>query len=292
MRVQLTCGGACASILTFLDGVLAMSDYPSSLPPPSPRQPEPLTQQAPRNGLGIAAPILGIIGILFGLIPSFFWIAGILGVIGLIFGLVGLNRAQRGEATNGTMALWGIITSAVAMLLSVVGLLIQVGVFADQSDETSVETESTVSPDAESTVSPETSAPVPQEERSPTGAEDFYLADLEVGDCLAESSTVDETFGVETVPCSEPHGLEVFASVNLPEGDGAFPGYQVIDAQAEQMCVAEFEGFVGLPHEQSALEIRFMTPSEEGWRAGERLVHCAVYDPAGEVSGSLRGTER
>ena len=35
-----------------------------------------------------------------------------------------------------------------------------------------------------------------------------------------------------------------------------------------------------------------MTPSEEGWLAGDRLVHCAVYDPAGEVSGSLRGADR
>jgi hypothetical protein len=103
---------------------------------------------------------------------------------------------------------------------------------------------------------------------------------------------VEETFSVETVPCSEPHGYEVFASVNLPDGDEDFPGYQVIDEQAEEMCIAEFEGFVGLPHDQSALEIRFMTPSEEAWLAGDRLVHCAVYDPAGDVSGSLRGAER
>ncbi len=72
---------------------------------------------------------------LAGIIPLFFWVAGILGVIGLVLGFVGRGRAERGEATNGTMALWGIITSAVAMVLSVVGLLILVGVFADQSEE-------------------------------------------------------------------------------------------------------------------------------------------------------------
>jgi hypothetical protein len=262
-----------------------MSDDPSPLPPSAPGQPQPVAQQAPRNGLGIAALILGIIGVLAGLIPSLFWVAGILGVTGLVLGFVGRGRFQRGEATDGTMALWGIITSLVAMVLSVVGMLIMVGVFADSSEETSVEPDGTVSP------ATETSAPTPQEDTSPTEAEDVYTADLEVGDCLAESPT-EGTFSVETVPCSQPHSHEVFAAVNLPEGDEDFPGYQVIDAQADEACIAEFEGFVGLPHEQSTLEIRFMTPSEESWRAGNRLIHCAVYDPAGDVSGSLRGAER
>ncbi|HET6752923.1 MAG TPA: septum formation family protein [Jiangellaceae bacterium] len=235
--------------------------------------------------MGTTALILGIIGVLAGIIPLFFWLAGILGVIGLVLGFVGRGRFERSEATNGTIALWGIITSLAAMVLSGVGLLILVGVFADQSEEASVDTESTVSPAAE------TSSPALQEDTSPTGAEDIYTTDLEVGDCLGES-TVEETFSVETVPCSEPHSHEVFASVNLPDGDEDFPGYQVIDEQAEEMCIAEFEGFVGFPYDQSTLEIRFMTPSEESWLAGDRLVHCAVYDPAGDVGGSLRGAER
>jgi Septum formation len=262
-----------------------MSDYPSPPPPPSPPQPEPVAHQPPQNGVGTTALILGIIAVLAGIIPLFFWVAGILGVIGLVFGFVGRGRFKRSEATNGTMALWGIITSLAALVLSGVGLLILVGVFADQSEEASVDTESTVSPASE------TSSPAPQQDSS-TGAEDIYTADLEVGDCLGESPTAEETFSVETVPCSEPHSHEVFASVNLPDGDEDFPSYQVIDEQAEEMCIAEFEGFVGLPHEQSTLEIRFMTPSEESWLAGDRLVHCAVYDPAGDVSGSLRGAER
>jgi len=43
------------------------------------------------------------------------------------------------------MALWGIITSAVAVVISVIGAVILVGVFADLSEEPSVETENTVS---------------------------------------------------------------------------------------------------------------------------------------------------
>jgi hypothetical protein len=49
------------------------------------------------------------------------------------------------------------------------------------------------------------------------------------------------------VPCSEPHSDEIFAAVNLPEGDGEFPGYQAIEAQGRELCIAEFEGFIGLP---------------------------------------------
>jgi Septum formation len=248
-------------------------------PRPSPSQPVPVTQQAPRNGLGIAALIVGLIGVLAGLVPALFWAAGITAVIGLVLGFVGYSRAQRGEATNPTTALGAIITGAIAMILSVVGLLILTGVFGDGRDAPSVETAA------------ETSAPPEPEQTAPTESENIYTGDLEVGDCLAQSPGV-ETFTVVTVPCSQPHSHEVFAAVNLPDRNAEFPGYPAIDAQAEQLCIAQFEGFVGLPYDQSELKIRFMTPSEQGWRAGERVVHCAVYDPAGEVTGSLRGTAR
>jgi Septum formation len=254
-------------------------------PPPSPYQPAPVAQQTPRNGEGFAALILGIIGVLVGLIPALFLVAGILAVIALVLGFVGYSRVQRGEATNATTAMWGIITGAIAMILSVVGLLIQTGVFADRNEEPSVQTENTAAPTAEA------AAPAEPEETATTDAENIYMGDLDVGDCLAEL-TGTETLGAETVPCSEPHSHEVFASVNLPDGDGEFPGYQAIDAQAEELCRAQFEGFVGLPYGESELEIRFITPSEESWLGGDRIVYCAVYDPAGEVSGSLRSAER
>jgi VIT1/CCC1 family predicted Fe2+/Mn2+ transporter len=105
-----------------------MSEYPADDQPSSAYQPPPAVQQAPPDGPGIAALILGLIGAISGIIPVFFWLAGILGVIGLILGFVGRGRAKRGEATNGTTALWGIITSAVAVVLSIVGLVILVGV--------------------------------------------------------------------------------------------------------------------------------------------------------------------
>lgn len=85
----------------------------------------------PRNGLGIAGLILGIVGILFGLVPLTFWIAGPLGVTGLVLALVGRARVKRGEATNRKTALFGVLTSVIALALSVWGATI----FFDAVDE-------------------------------------------------------------------------------------------------------------------------------------------------------------
>src|SRR5918994_6367096 len=162
----------------------AMSDFPPPPPPDSPYQPYPFVQQAPRNGLGIAALVLGIIGVVVGIIPFFFWLAVILGVIGLIFGFIGRGRANRGEATNGTMALWGIITSAVAVVLSIVGLVILVGAFEELEEDVSTSTEPSAA--APSDPAPETSTPAQEEGSEPAESGDVGVFDLEVGDCLGE----------------------------------------------------------------------------------------------------------
>jgi hypothetical protein len=251
--------------------------------------------------MGIAALILGIIGVLSGIVPLFFWVAGILGIIGLFLGFVGLSRAQRGEATNGTMALWGIIISAVAMAVSIVGLVILVGLFADVGEGSSAETEVTDSPAAETSVAPAqptetaptvadtSSAPAQPAETAPTVAEEVDISKLEVGDCLAEFLE-EETFTVPIEPCSEPHSDEVFAAVTLPDGD--FPGIDVIEVQVEELCIAEFEGFVGISYEESVLDFGYLYPTEESWRDGDRLVHCTIYDPGEEVIGTFRGAKR
>jgi hypothetical protein len=271
----------------------------STVPTGADYQPPPTyqaaVQQAPRNGLGTTALILGIIGVLTGIIPFLFWVAGILGIIGLILGLVGLSRGQRGEATNGTMALWGIITSAVAVVLSIVGLVIFVGVFAELGEEAAVVTESTVAPATESPTSPaaETSPPPHVEETAPALGVEVDVYKLKVGDCFIESQDDAEEEYITTVqimPCSESHSDEVFALVTLPEGD--FPGLDGIDSQAGESCEAEFEGFVGLSYQESDFDFWTITPDEEGWRAGDRSVVCVIYDPDSEVSESLRGAER
>ena len=256
-----------------------MSDSPPPLPP-SRYQPQPVANEAPRNGLGIAALFLGSISVLssFG---RFYWFAAILGIIGLILGFIGYGRFQRNEATNGTTALWGIIASAVAVLFSFVGVLFLTGGSADQSDEPSGEAGDTASPAGE------TSVPAQAEETASTESEEINVYDLEVGDCVA---AVTDGFTVQTVPCSEPHSEEIYAAVTPPEGD--FPGYEAIDAQAKEMCTAEFESFVGLPYEDSMLHVNLVIPTEERWDAGDRMALCTIYDPDGDTTGTLADANR
>lgn len=80
-------------------------------------------QAAPANGMGITAMVLGILSVclfcLYGIVGV------VLGVLALIFGILGRKRAQRGEATNGGMALAGIILGSVGIAIGaiVIGLL-------------------------------------------------------------------------------------------------------------------------------------------------------------------------
>ncbi|WP_327367843.1 DUF4190 domain-containing protein [Streptomyces sp. NBC_01217] len=99
-------------------------------PPQSPQPQQPYAPaQAPgtrpaRNGLGIAALVLGVIGAVSGLIPFLFWLAGTLGVIALILGLAGRGRAKRGEATNKGVTTFGAVLGLVSLILAVVGAVI------------------------------------------------------------------------------------------------------------------------------------------------------------------------
>jgi hypothetical protein len=65
-----------------------------------------------RNGMGVAALVLGILSLLCGavfVIPA---------VLALEFGLQGRKRAKRGEATNGGMALAGVIMGGISLLFA------------------------------------------------------------------------------------------------------------------------------------------------------------------------------
>ncbi|MBP2364500.1 hypothetical protein JOF36_000196 [Pseudonocardia parietis] len=84
----------------------------------------PVPPPAPRNGLGIAALCLGVVGLLFGLVPFTGFIAFALGAVGAILGLVGFARARRGTATNLKTAVSGTVLSALAIALGIWGMVI------------------------------------------------------------------------------------------------------------------------------------------------------------------------
>ena len=119
---------------------------------------------------------------------------------------------------------------------------------------------------------------------------DVGVFDLKVGNCLADFQDATELATVEASSCAEPHSDEIFASPSIPDGD--FPGMEAVEATAQNLCIAEFDEFVGIPYEDSVLDVGFLTPTEQSWNDGDRNVLCTIYDPAEEISGSLRGAER
>jgi hypothetical protein len=82
--------------------------------------------QTARNGFGITAMVLGIVGTVLG-IACFGAVLGLpLGIAAIIFGIIGLRLANRGEASNRSQALTGLILGIVSVVISAVMIAILV----------------------------------------------------------------------------------------------------------------------------------------------------------------------
>jgi len=112
-----------------------MSDYP---PPPQNQPPgypppggPPAYGRPPKNGMGTAALVLGILGFLAAITLIFFFFGIIFGIVAIVLGLIGRGRAKRGEATNKGAATAGLITGILALILGIAVPVIVATVFDD-----------------------------------------------------------------------------------------------------------------------------------------------------------------
>jgi hypothetical protein len=123
--------------------------YPGGYPPPPPPQPyagfaPPPT--GPKNGLGIAALVIAIIGLVF----CWTVVGGIiLGLCAVIIGFVARGRLKRGEATNGGVAIAGIVLGFLAIIVSLIFIPIWFGVFEEVGGTDYVDCVSKAGNDAE-----------------------------------------------------------------------------------------------------------------------------------------------
>ncbi len=103
--------------------------YPGSYPPPPPQPYSGFTPPppvGPKNGLGIAALVSAIVGLVF----CWSVFGGIiLGLCAVIIGFVARGRVKRSEATNGGVAIAGIVLGFLAIVVSLAFIPIWVGVF-------------------------------------------------------------------------------------------------------------------------------------------------------------------
>jgi hypothetical protein len=73
----------------------------------------------PRNGLGTAAMILGIIALALSWIPFVGFVGFICGLVGVGLGIGGLVRINKRRATNRTSAIIGTLLSVIAVIISI-----------------------------------------------------------------------------------------------------------------------------------------------------------------------------
>jgi hypothetical protein len=102
-----------------------LNRYPPGHPAPWNGIPRPL---APKNGLGIAALVLAVVGLL-SVATVFSPIA--LGVVAVILGFIGRARARRGVADNGGVAIAGIVLGALAVVVGLAFIAIWNTVWKD-----------------------------------------------------------------------------------------------------------------------------------------------------------------
>lgn len=113
---------------------------------------------------------------------------------------------------------------------------------------------------------------------------------VQVGDCLNDPGVAGQITDVVQVDCAQPHNSEVYASIQMT--DGQFPGEAAVKEQALADCTTEFTAFVGMEYTASALDFSYYYPTENTWANGDREILCLIVDPAGPVTGSLRGAAR
>ena len=99
------------------------------------------------------------------------------------------------------------------------------------------------------------------------------------GDCIIwdDEDRITSDVPVKTVPCDEPHFFEVTGSTDLP-GAMNYPASEATwDVLSVEHCDPMTLRYLGHPLVSTG---RFWAgmihPTEEGWRAGDRTVHCGL----------------
>jgi hypothetical protein len=87
-------------------------------------QPAPTATSVPRNGFGITALVLALVGLVFGLVPLTGFLALILGMLAVLFGLLGWARTRKGVATNAKMAMIATVLGVAVAALGIWGISI------------------------------------------------------------------------------------------------------------------------------------------------------------------------
>ena len=176
-------------------------------------------------------------------------VLGLVAVIplGLIFGFVALGQIKRSGQQGKGMAIAGVVLSVAWLIVAVAGFSLFIAGRAERSETGEI-----------------------------TQGGDVLVHDLEVGDCMNGLQEAEVVLSVDAVACSEPHDAELYATIDVP--DGEWPGIEALSLDAQEGCSDEMaEGFPAA-YEDDGVELFFLHPTAASWREGDREIDCiALY---------------
>ncbi|MEU0126942.1 MULTISPECIES: septum formation family protein [unclassified Streptomyces] len=113
---------------------------------------------------------------------------------------------------------------------------------------------------------------------------------LDTGDCYNPNreATASEEFGVEIVPCEEPHKGQVVGEFSI-DGKSEYPGDTGATKIAEKRCPVESQKFVSDPWAvPDGVGLFYYYPTSRSWATGDREVSCTYARDMGTFDGSLK----
>lgn len=229
--------------------------------------------------LGIIGLVVVVVGVIAACIPPIALVGWGLLAVGAVLSLVSLF--VRGRK-------WPGITG---LVVAVVGAVLAGAISLITFAATSIVDRAT-EPFATPSARPPADDATPEPGDDPSaieGAEMVPFGELEVGDCipLVEYGAEEEIYDLPVVPCEQPHTDEIYYIFQVDD-DGEYPGDDPLNETAWDGCIAQFEAFVGVPYDSSALDVYTYQPTRTSWaRADDRTVHCIVFS-YDDVTGTLR----
>lgn len=125
-----------------------------------------------------------------------------------------------------------------------------------------------------------------------TRSGNLAVSDLRAGDCFdLQDGNASEVVEVKAKVCTAPHQYEMMFIGDMQ--DGGYPDDAAIIDYTEANCDPAFAAYVGRDRDASRYDWVYLSPTESGWKDGDRAMQCALFDPVNEkLTGSLLGVAR
>ena len=120
------------------------------------------------------------------------------------------------------------------------------------------------------------------------------LRDIPIGSCFNVNIGADgRAHGFLTVPCWEPHALELFGRGEVDSRLSKYPDADTLAAEGDRICRPLFEEYVGLDYNQSESTFWAYYPEPNDW-PHDRTIQCALGkgDRSAHDGGSAKGRRR